>query len=290
MEAAACYVGECRGGARDAKIALTAEGIFGMFIYIATPLMFVAVLGLSLTTIDPLTMYLSYTEKIFGQGSWEKWFIGIPLILALALSVLNAIMGCGRSLYQAAEDGQLPRIVRAQEPARRAQFRDGLQRGVLGDPGAARLAGADLHHLQRRLPAVLHARHRRLLRLPAAAAGCGAAVPAADLGQVDRAGGVHHLDGHLLLRRLELAEDRGRAWPGTRALPARAADRRALRPALLVAGAAGPQAGRGRRSPRREGLADALPEPRPDGTAASPAAEPAAGPVGGGDGEPPAAR
>jgi len=31
------------------------------------------------------------------------------LIAALALSVLNAIMGVGRSLFQAAEDGQLPR-------------------------------------------------------------------------------------------------------------------------------------------------------------------------------------
>jgi amino acid transporter len=39
-----------------------------------------------------------------------KWFVGIPLIAALALSVLNAIMGCGRSLYQAAEDGLLPRF------------------------------------------------------------------------------------------------------------------------------------------------------------------------------------
>jgi len=37
MEAAACYVGECRGGARDAKIALTAEGLFGVFIYVFTP-------------------------------------------------------------------------------------------------------------------------------------------------------------------------------------------------------------------------------------------------------------
>src|SRR5262249_8708614 len=109
MEAAACYVGECRGGARDAKIALTAEGIFGMFIYIATPLVFVAVLGLALTTADPLTLYLSYTDHIFGHSSWERWFIGIPLILALGLSVLNAIMGCGRSLYQAAEDGLLPK-------------------------------------------------------------------------------------------------------------------------------------------------------------------------------------
>jgi amino acid transporter len=109
MEAAACYVGECRGGARDAKIALTAEGLFGVFIYIMTPLMFVAVLGLALKTFDPLTLYLQYTNKIFGPGSWEKWFIGLPLILALALSVLNAIMGVGRSLYQAAEDGLLPR-------------------------------------------------------------------------------------------------------------------------------------------------------------------------------------
>ena len=109
MEAAACYVGECRGGARDAKIALTAEGLFGVFIYIATPLMFVAVLGVALTTADPLTLYLTYTNHIFGPGSWEKWFVGLPLIAALALSVLNAIMGCGRSLFQAAEDGQLPR-------------------------------------------------------------------------------------------------------------------------------------------------------------------------------------
>jgi amino acid transporter len=109
MEAAACYVGECRGGARDAKIALTAEGIFGVFIYIMTPLMFVAVLGLLLSSSDPRTEYLAYTAHIFGKGSWENWFVGVPLILALALSVLNAIMGVGRSLYQAAEDGQLPR-------------------------------------------------------------------------------------------------------------------------------------------------------------------------------------
>jgi amino acid transporter len=109
MEAAACYVGECHGGARDAKIALTAEGIFGVFIYIMTPLMFVAVLGLLLSSSDPRTEYLAYTAHIFGKGSWENWFVGVPLILALALSVLNAIMGVGRSLYQAAEDGQIPR-------------------------------------------------------------------------------------------------------------------------------------------------------------------------------------
>jgi amino acid transporter len=65
--------------------------------------------ALSAAQAAPLTAYLSYTAKIFGGGSWETWFVGIPLIAALALSVLNAIMGVGRSLYQAAEDGQLPR-------------------------------------------------------------------------------------------------------------------------------------------------------------------------------------
>ena len=108
MEAAACYVGECRNGAQDAKIAMTAEGIYGVFIYILTPLVFVGVLGAA-STYDPLTLYTSFANKLFGSGSWVQWFIGIPLIAALLLSVLNAIMGVGRSLYQAAEDGQLPK-------------------------------------------------------------------------------------------------------------------------------------------------------------------------------------
>src|SRR6185437_616241 len=95
-------------------------------------------------------------------------------------------------------------LVREEEPARRAGQRDGLQPGVLRHPGAARLAAADLHHLQRRLSAVLLARPGRVLRVPAAAPGRAAAVPAADLLQVDRLGDLRGLDGHLLLRRLEL--------------------------------------------------------------------------------------
>jgi amino acid transporter len=108
MEAAACYVGECRNGAQDAKIAMTVSGFYGLFIYIFTPLVFVGVLG-SASTFDPLTLYTEFATKIFGDASWVEWFIGLPLIAALLLSVLNAIMGVGRSLYQASEDGQLPR-------------------------------------------------------------------------------------------------------------------------------------------------------------------------------------
>ena len=108
MEAAACYIGECRKPARDAKIAMSASGLYGFFIYATIPLMLVLVLGRAET--DPLTAFLAYTETIFGSEGWVKWVIGIPLIVALLLSVLNAIMGCGRSLYQVAHDGLLPKF------------------------------------------------------------------------------------------------------------------------------------------------------------------------------------
>src|SRR5262249_47700197 len=109
MEAAACYIGECRDPARDALIAMTSSGLYGLFIYVTLPLMLVVVLGSQMDA-DPLIAFLAYTEAIFGAGTWVRWVIGIPLILALMLSVLNALMGCGRSLYQAAHDGLLPKL------------------------------------------------------------------------------------------------------------------------------------------------------------------------------------
>ncbi len=108
VEAAACYVGECRNPLRDAKIAITASSLYCSFIYVAIPFMLVVVLGRTET--DPLTAFLSFTEAIFGPEGWVKWIIGIPLVVALLLSVLNAIMGCGRSLYQVANDGVLPKL------------------------------------------------------------------------------------------------------------------------------------------------------------------------------------
>jgi len=87
---------------------MSASAFFGFFIYAALPLMLVLVLGRAET--DPLTAFLAFTEAIFGAGGWVRWAIGIPLVVALLLSVLNAIMGCSRSLYQVAHDGLLPRF------------------------------------------------------------------------------------------------------------------------------------------------------------------------------------
>ena len=111
MEAAACYIGECRDPARDAKIAMTAEGLFGFFIYVAIPLMVIAVLGTgaAIAGIDAKTVFDQYIQALFGASDFWTWFVGLAIVIALLLSVLNAVMGCARGLYQNAHDGILPR-------------------------------------------------------------------------------------------------------------------------------------------------------------------------------------
>jgi amino acid transporter len=121
MEAAACYIGECREPVRDAKIAMTAEGLFGFFVYVALPTMLLAVLGTQglqrlfdtsgQTFIgDANAVFLAYTAKLFGTSDIWRWVIGLILVGVLLLTVLNAIMGCSRGLYQNAHDGLLPRF------------------------------------------------------------------------------------------------------------------------------------------------------------------------------------
>ena len=118
MEAAACYVAECRDPVRDAKIALTAEALFGLFVYITLPIMVLAVLvSADLNALsdggflgDPATLFVAYTQKLFGASAFWEWFVGLALIAALLLSVLNAVMGCARGLFQNSRDGILPRF------------------------------------------------------------------------------------------------------------------------------------------------------------------------------------
>ena len=119
MEAAACYIGECREPARDAKIALTAEGLFGFLVYLLLPVMVLGVLGTAgiaaLGTTDApylgdgYQLFNGYVAAIFGTSDFWRWFVGLAVILALLLSVLNAVMGASRGLYQNAHDGILPK-------------------------------------------------------------------------------------------------------------------------------------------------------------------------------------
>jgi amino acid transporter len=115
MEAAACYIGECKDPERDAKIAMNLEGAYGLFIYTLIPIAFIIVLGAKALSnsalVDPKTIFVTFAGKIFGGsgGAVLNWLIAGMLIIALALSALNAIMGCARSLHQMSVDGQFPR-------------------------------------------------------------------------------------------------------------------------------------------------------------------------------------
>ncbi len=115
-EAAACYIGECKNPARDAKIAMSLEAGYGMFVYTMLPISFVVVLGATALAdpnlVDPKTMFVTFASKVFPGAAGEllNWLMAIMLIIALVLSALNSVMGCSRSLYQMSLDGQFPRF------------------------------------------------------------------------------------------------------------------------------------------------------------------------------------
>src|SRR5437016_837672 len=91
MEAAACYIGECKDPARDAKIALNLEGGYGVFIYTMIPVAFVLVLGVKAlgnpALVDPKTIFVRFAGKVFSTGgNVLNWLIAVMLIVALVLS------------------------------------------------------------------------------------------------------------------------------------------------------------------------------------------------------------
>src|SRR5207302_7263000 len=111
MEAAACYIGETKDPDRDAKIAMTLEGGYGVFIYTMIPIAFVLVLGSATRSADPKTIFVNFSKSVFGGGGAAlDWLIAIMLIVALILSALNAITGTARALHQMSVDGQFPRF------------------------------------------------------------------------------------------------------------------------------------------------------------------------------------
>jgi len=109
MEAAACYIAECKNPERDAPIAMNLEGGYGAFIYTLIPFSMLAVLGLSKVQSDPLALFSTFAQHVFNIPGLNVILTAF-LTVALLLSSLNAIMGVGRSLYQMAVDGQSLRL------------------------------------------------------------------------------------------------------------------------------------------------------------------------------------
>ena len=113
MEAAGCYIGECKNPERDAPIAMNLEGGFGVFIYTVLPLAVLGVLGVEFIVgkaADINGILAGYAKTTLNFAGVDK-IVTATLMIALLLSSLNAIMGCARSIYMMTLDGQGPRIL-----------------------------------------------------------------------------------------------------------------------------------------------------------------------------------
>ena len=115
MEAAACYIGECRDPERDAKIAMNLEGLYGLFIYTMIPIAFVVVLGATKLSnpllADPTHHLLDVCDGGVRDGRVVARLADRDHARDRALAVvLNALMGSGRAIYQMSLDGDFPRI------------------------------------------------------------------------------------------------------------------------------------------------------------------------------------
>ena len=103
IEAAGCYVAECRAPRRDAPRAMVAAGGVGIFMYALVPLAVLTVLGQAGVATDPYAMFVAFVEPIWGRTGVAMTVT--MLFSALLLSMNGALLGSARSLYQMSVDG-----------------------------------------------------------------------------------------------------------------------------------------------------------------------------------------
>jgi amino acid transporter len=104
MEATAGFLGEVKKPVSDAPRAMTAAALTGLVIYTIVPFALLGVLGATSVAADPWGGFIKVAEAY--AGPYSVYFVGIMLFAALLLSTTNALIGCSRSLYQSAIEGQ----------------------------------------------------------------------------------------------------------------------------------------------------------------------------------------
>ena len=211
MEAAACYIGECKNPSRDAKIALNLEGGYGLFIYTLIPVAFVIVLGNSAlgnsALVDPRTMFVTFGAKIFGtEHGVDRVGLADRLDADHRARALGAERDHRHGPIASPDVGgrQLPEDLLAPEQTRRPGGGHVLHRDVLDRGHVHGRRGADLHVLERRLPDHHDPGAGRLLVHAPAPAEPATADQAAGVHEVRGAGNGRVLPVHLHLRRSDL--------------------------------------------------------------------------------------
>jgi amino acid transporter len=114
FETALCYVREFRNPATDTFKAIFYSGLLCLVMYILVPFTFQGVLDVAGMT-DPSvvagTGVAAAMAHMIGGGPTVEGILVIPMVLALVLSIMTAMAGSSRTLYQGSVDGWLPRYL-----------------------------------------------------------------------------------------------------------------------------------------------------------------------------------
>ena len=114
FETAICYTNEFKNPRTDTFKAIFASGLLCLVIFSLVPFSFQGTLGLK-AMLDP-GIYdgsgvAAAMARMVGGGRFIGGLIVIMLILAVILSIITAMSGSSRTLYQGAADGWLPKYL-----------------------------------------------------------------------------------------------------------------------------------------------------------------------------------
>ena len=114
FETAVCYTSELTNPGTDTFKAIFFSGILCLVIFILVPFTFQGALGVK-AMLDPGIYDGSGVAKamasMFGTAGVIYFVMVILLILALVLSIITAMAGSSRTLYQGSVDGWLPKYL-----------------------------------------------------------------------------------------------------------------------------------------------------------------------------------
>ena len=114
FETAVCYTREFRNPASDTFKAIFYSGLLCLVLFILVPFTFQGVLGLSGMLdagVVAGTGVAAAMAHMVGGGSVIEYILILLMILALLLSIMTAMAGSSRTLYQGSVDGWLPRYL-----------------------------------------------------------------------------------------------------------------------------------------------------------------------------------
>ncbi len=114
FETAVCYTREFRNPDRDTFKAIFSAGLLCIVLFVLVPFTFQGVLGLA-GMLDPSVVNGSGVAAamagMVGGGAFIHGTLVLLMILALLLSIMTAMAGSSRTLYQGSVDGWLPRYL-----------------------------------------------------------------------------------------------------------------------------------------------------------------------------------